>query len=91
VPAEEIFITSVPEDPYVPDQSPNAMHRVVLVELHCKVIFPGNSKMYLLAVKLIEGPLGPGTGAGLLESLPPPPPQEVNKTKTKKRNILKII
>ena len=34
VPAEEMFITSVPEVPYVPDQSPVAEQEVALFELH---------------------------------------------------------
>ena len=83
-PAEEILITSVPEVPYVPDQSPVAKHKVALFELHWMVIFPGTNKLVLLEDKLTSG-------AGLLELLPPPPPQEVNITKIKKRIILKII
>ena len=84
VPAEEMFMTSVPEVPYVPDQSPVAKHEVLLFELHWMVVFPGTNKSVLLADKLTSG-------AGLLELLPPPPLQEVNKTKIKKRIILKII
>ena len=84
VPAEKIFITSVPEVPYVPDQSPVAKHEVALFELHWMVVFPGTNKLVLLADKLTSG-------AGSLELLLPLPPQEVNKTKTKKRIILKII
>ena len=84
VPAEEIFITSVPEVPYVPDQSPVAKHEVLLFELHWMIVLPGTNKLVLLADKLTSG-------TGLLELLPPPPPQEVNKTKIKKRINLKII
>ena len=84
VPAEEIFITSVPEVPYVPDQSPVAKHEVALFVLHSMVVFPGTNKLVLLADKLTSG-------AGLLESFPPPPPQEANKTKTNRRIFLKII
>ena len=84
VPAEEMFISSVPEVPYVPDQSPVAKHEVLLFELHWMIVFPGTNKLVLLADKLTSG-------AGLLELLPPPPPQEVNKTKIKKRINLKII
>ena len=87
VPAKEMFITSVPEVPYVPDQSPDARHEVALFELHWIVVFPGTKKLVLLADKLTSG-------AGMLETLPPlppPPPQEVIKIKIKKRINFKII
>ena len=47
-----MFMTSVPEVPYVPDQSPVAKHEVLLFELHWMVVFPGTNKSVLLADKL---------------------------------------
>ena|GEM_PF-6737490 len=84
----EIVISSVPLIALVPDQAPEALQLVALVEYQVNVITESNETD---ADELERVVVGLGSGVGVLPPTPPPPHAEISKIPSEYTSSLKFL